>query len=52
MLRDGSERRLVQVTVEQLDPEQDFAVVGSETYEFPYEKVGETWIFTDFSLVR
>lgn len=52
VLRDGAERRLVQVTVEQLDPEQDFAVVGSETYEFPYEKVGETWIFTDFSLVR
>ena len=40
------------MTVEVLDPEQGFAVVGSETYDFPYEKVGDKWIFTSFSLVR
>lgn len=52
VLRDRPGRLLVQVTVEVLDPEQNFAVVGSETYDFPYEKVGEQWIFTSFSLVR
>ena len=53
VLRDGNpDRCTVQVTVEVLDPEQGFAVVGSETYDFPYEKVGDKWIFTSFSLVR
>lgn len=49
---DDPNRLVVRVTVEVVDPEQDGAVTGSETYEFPYEKVGERWIFTDFSLVR
>lgn len=40
------------MTVEVLDPEQDFAVTGSVEYSFPYEKIGEQWIFTAFSLVR
>lgn len=49
---DDPDRCTVRVTVEVLDPEQDGAVVDTVTYDFPYEKVGEKWIFTDFSLVR
>ncbi len=53
VLRDGgADRRTVRVTVEVLDPEAEFAVTGSESYDFPYEKVGDNWIFTNFSLVR
>lgn len=52
MRGDNPNRLAVRVTVEVVDPEQDGAVTGSVTYEFPYEKVGEQWIFTDFSLVR
>ena len=53
VLRDGDPNRCtVRVTVEVLDPEQDGAVVDTLTFDFPYEKVGEKWIFTDFSLVR
>lgn len=49
---DNPNRLTVRVTVETVDPEQEGAVTGSVTYDFPYEKVGERWIFTDFSLVR
>lgn len=49
---ENPDRCTVRVTVEVLDPEQNGAVTGSETFDFPYEKVGEKWIFTDFSLVR
>ena len=52
VLRESEERCLVQITVEQLDPEQEFAVTGQEIYTFPYEKVGDKWIFTSFSLFR
>ena len=53
VLRDGqADRCTVRVTVEVLDPEQGGAVVDTLTFDFPYEKVGEKWIFTDFSLVR
>lgn len=53
VLPDGGEsRRTVRVTVEILDPEQDFAVIGSETHDFPYEKIGDQWIFTNFYLIR
>lgn len=53
VLRDGDPNRCtVRVTVEVLDPEQDGAVVDNLTFDFPYEKVGEKWIFTNFSLVR
>lgn len=52
MRGDNPSRLVVRVTVEVVDPEQDGAVTGSVIYEFPYEKVGERWIFTDFSLVR
>ena len=53
VMRGGNPNRLVvRATVEVVDPEQNGAVTGSVTYEFPYEKVGEQWIFTDFSLVR
>ena len=49
---DNPNRLVVRATVEIVDPEQEGAVTGTETYEFPYEKVGEQWIFTDFSLTR
>ena len=49
---DDPDRCTVRVLVEVLDPEQDGAVTDIITYEFPYEKVGDKWIFTDFSLVR
>ena len=53
VLRDEAPARYtVRVTVEVVDPEQDNAVVNTLTFDFPYEKVGEKWIFTDFSLVR
>ena len=48
VLRDGTPGRCtVRVTVEVLDPQQGFSVVGSETHDFLYEQVGERWIFTD-----
>ena len=40
------------VTVEVLDPEQDYAVTGTEEHDFLYEQVGDQWIFTTFSAVR
>ena len=53
VLRDGTPGRCtVRVTVEVLDPQQGFSVVGSETHDFLYEQVGERWIFTTFSMVR
>lgn len=48
---DNPNRVVVQATVELVDPEQGGAVTGTSTYRFPYEKVGERWIFTDFSLL-
>lgn len=54
VLREGDDpnRRVVRVSVEVVDPEQGGAVVDVLTFDFPYEKVGEKWIFTSFSLVR
>ena len=53
VMRDGTPGRYtVRVTVEVLDPEQDYAVVGSEDHDFLYEQVGDRWIFTTFSAVR
>lgn len=52
MREDNPNRLVVRATVEVVDPEQNGAVTGSETYDFPYEKVGDRWIFTDFSLTR
>ena len=53
VLRDGTPGRcVVRVTVQVLDPEQDYAVTGSETLDFPYEQVGDRWLFTSFSAVR
>lgn len=52
ILPDGPGRRIVQVSVEVLDLEQDFAVTGSEQHDFPYEKIGDKWIFTTFYLIR
>ena len=54
VLRDEGEpdRVTVRVTVEVLDPEQDYAVTGTEEHDFLYEQVGDQWIFTTFSAVR
>lgn len=52
MREDNPNRLVVRATVEIVDPEQGGVVTGSETYDFPYEKVGDRWIFTDFSLTR
>ncbi len=52
VMRDEAGAIWVQVEVEELDPEQDFAVVGTVRCRFPYQKVGEKWIFTEFSSVR
>jgi len=48
----GAYRCTVRVSVEVLDPQQDFAVVDGEIHEFPYEKIGDQWIFTNFYLIR
>ena len=44
------------VTVEVLDPEKDFAVIGKETHEFLYQGVGSfgdtRWVFTNFESIR
>ena len=53
VLRDEAPARYtVRVTVEVLDPEQDYAVTGTEEHDFLYEQVGAQWIFTTFSAVR
>ena len=53
MLRDEAPARYtVRVTVEVLDPEQDYAVTDTEEHDFLYEQVGAQWIFTTFSAVR
>ena len=53
VLRDEAPARYtVRVTVEVLDPEQDYAVTGTEEHDFLYEQVGDQWIFTTFSAVR
>ena len=41
---------VVRATVPVLDPEQDYAPVGSETHDFPYAQVGDKWLFTEFYL--
>lgn len=40
----------VEVTVQLLDPERDYAPAGSETHVFPYARVGDKWLFTEFYL--
>lgn len=53
ILRDEAPARYtVRVTVEVLDPEQDYAVTGTEDTDFLYEQVGDRWIFTTFSAIR
>ena len=53
ILRDGAPvRYTVRVTVEVLDPEQDYAVTGTGAHDFLYEQVGDRWIFTTFSAIR
>lgn len=42
----------VRAEVEQLDEETLSTVVGSEVYDFPYQKVGEKWVFTQFESIK
>lgn len=51
-VQESESRYVVRVTVDQVDPEQDFLVTGREVHSFPYEKVGDKWIFTSFYLFR
>ncbi len=41
----------VRAEVELLDQENLTKVVGSQIYEFPYEKVGDKWVFTHFESI-
>lgn len=42
----------VRAEVELLDEETLSTVVGSEVYEFPYQKVGDKWVFTWFAPIK
>ena len=42
----------VRAEVELLDEETLSTVVGSEVYEFPYQKVGDKWVFTWFTPIK
>lgn len=42
----------VRAEVELLDEETLSTVVGSEIYEFPYQKVGDKWVFTWFAPIK
>lgn len=42
----------VRAEVELLDEETLSTVVGSEVYEFPYQKVGDKWVFTHFESIK
>ena len=50
VLRQSDTCYLVSVTVDLLDVDQ-VTVVGLECWTFPYELVGDQWLFTDFRLV-
>lgn len=41
----------VRAEVELLDEETLSTVVGTETYDFPYQKVGDKWVFTQFTAI-
>ena len=41
----------VQAEVELLDGETLSTVVGTEVYQFPYQKVGDKWVFTQFTTI-
>lgn len=51
ILRESDTRIVYRVEVELLDDDLE-GVIGTETHEFPYELLGETWVFTEFALVR
>ena len=42
----------VRAEVELLDEETLSTVVGSQVYEFPYQKVGDKWVFTWFAPMK
>lgn len=42
----------VRAEVELLDEETLSTVVGNEAYEFPYQKVGDKWVFTWFAPIK
>lgn len=41
----------VQATVELLDLETLSTVTGTQVYQFPYQKVGDKWVFTQFESI-
>ena len=41
----------VQAVVDLLDPNASFAVIGQETDYFPYQQVGNKWVFTQFQSI-
>jgi len=42
----------VKAEVELLDQTDLTTVVGTQVYEFPYQKVGDKWVFTHFEAIR
>ena len=42
---------IVRAEVELLDGETLSTVVGSQVYEFPYQRVGDKWVFTQFESI-
>jgi len=49
---ENDKKIILSVNVELLDESSDFTVVGSECFDFPYEYINETWVFTDFLEIR
>ncbi len=43
---------ILTVTVEILDTENDFEIIGTEDYVFIYECVDGEWVFTEFPIIR
>ncbi len=43
---------ILTVTVEILDTEKDFEIIGTEDYVFIYECVDGEWVFTEFPIIR
>ena len=42
---------IVRAEVDLLDGETLSTVVGSQVYEFPYQRVGDKWVFTQFESI-
>ena len=49
---EGAMACTVRAEVELLDEETLTTVVGTQIYEFPYQKVGDKWVFTHFEAIK